>query len=47
MARIDGLSGREIAQRMNITESAVSRYVTNGLRTLADVLYGADARGPK
>jgi RNA polymerase sigma-70 factor (ECF subfamily) len=45
MARIDGLSGREIAQRMNITESAVSRYVKNGLRTLADALYGGDTRG--
>jgi hypothetical protein len=30
---------------MNITESAVSRYVKNGLRALADALYGADTRG--
>ncbi|HEY5237786.1 MAG TPA: sigma-70 family RNA polymerase sigma factor [Rhizomicrobium sp.] len=43
LARIEGLSGREIAARMNISESAVSHYVKNGLRMLADVLYGASS----
>jgi len=47
LARIEGLSGREIAVRMNISESTVSHYVKAGLRALADVLYGAsgDLRG--
>lgn len=40
LARIDGLSGREIALRMNVTESAVSHYLDRGLRTLAEMLYG-------
>lgn len=40
LARIEGLSGREIALRMNITESAVSHYLDRGLRALAEMLYG-------
>ena len=44
LARIDGLSGREIAQRMGISDSAVSQQLDNGMRALADALYG-DASG--
>ena len=40
MGRIDGLSGHEIAQRMGISEAAVSQYIDNGVRALADMLYG-------
>jgi RNA polymerase sigma-70 factor (ECF subfamily) len=40
MGRINGLSGHEIAQRMGISEPAVSQYIDNGLRALADMLYG-------
>jgi len=40
MGRINGLSGHEIAQRMGISEAAVSQYIDNGLRALADMLYG-------
>lgn len=40
LARIEGLSGREIALRMNVTESAVSHYLDRGLRALAEMLYG-------
>ena len=39
LARIEGLSGREIAARMNITESAVSHYLDRGIRMLAEMLY--------
>jgi len=39
LARIEGLSGREIAIRMNITESAVSHYLDRGIRALAEMLY--------
>jgi len=40
MGRIEGLSGHEIAQRMGISEAAVSQYIDNGMRALADMLYG-------
>jgi len=40
MARIDGLSGREIALRLNLDESTVSHYIKKGLQLLADTLYG-------
>lgn len=40
MGRINGLSGHEIAQRMGISEPTVSQYIDNGLRALADMLYG-------
>jgi RNA polymerase sigma-70 factor (ECF subfamily) len=39
LARIEGLSGREIAARMNITESAVSHYLERGIRMLTEMLY--------
>jgi|HubBroStandDraft_2_1064218.scaffolds.fasta_scaffold02419_3 RNA polymerase sigma factor (sigma-70 family) len=49
LARIDGLTGRQIAQRMGVTESAVSHHLDYGLRALADMLYGetAEPRRPK
>jgi RNA polymerase sigma-70 factor (ECF subfamily) len=43
LARIEGLTGREIAARLGITESAVSQQLDNGMRALADVLYGEPA----
>ncbi len=46
MARIEGLSGREIAARLNLNEKVVSRYIKKGIRLLADSLYGvADLPG--
>lgn len=45
LRRIEGLSGREIAQRMGISKSAVSRYVDNAIRTLSNHLYGETDRG--
>ncbi|HEY5236824.1 MAG TPA: RNA polymerase sigma factor [Rhizomicrobium sp.] len=38
LARVDGLSGREIAERMSITESTVSHYLKRGVQCLANVL---------
>jgi len=40
LARIEGLTGRAIAARLGISESAVSQQLDNGMRALADVLYG-------
>jgi len=42
LARIEGLSGREIAARLNLSESTVSHYVKDGMRKLANLLYGAN-----
>jgi DNA-directed RNA polymerase specialized sigma24 family protein len=42
-AHIDGLSGREIAARMGITEGMVSVHLAHGIRTLANLLYGEAA----
>lgn len=39
LARIEGLTGRQIAQRLGISEPAVSQQLDNGLRALAEVLY--------
>ncbi|HUJ03951.1 MAG TPA: sigma-70 family RNA polymerase sigma factor, partial [Rhizomicrobium sp.] len=41
LARIEGFSGREIAARMGISDSAVSQQLDHGMRALADALYGA------
>jgi RNA polymerase sigma factor (sigma-70 family) len=40
MRQIDGLSRREIAQRMGIAEKTVKRHLADGVRALADMLYG-------
>jgi len=40
LKRVEGLSRREIAQRMNIAEQTVSEYVAYGMRILADATYG-------
>lgn len=46
LRRIEGLTGREIAERMGISEAAISKLIDKGIRTLADILYGEqDKRG--
>ena len=45
LSRVDGLSGQEIATRLNIDKSTVSHYIKQGMQKLADYLYGADASG--
>ncbi len=40
LARIEGLTGREIAQRMGLAEATVSHHLSNGIAALADMLYG-------
>lgn len=42
LRKIEGLSLREIGLRMNISEKTVERHLTDGLRALADVLFGED-----
>ena len=38
LRKIDGLSQREVAQKMGITEDTVERQVSNGVRLLRDAL---------
>jgi len=40
LGRIEGLSRSEIAARMGVAESAVSKYLSTGIRTLVELLYG-------
>ena len=41
LAYVENLSGKEIAQRMGVTQSAASRHLANAIRLLTDMLYGA------
>jgi|GEM_PF-228296 len=43
MGRVEGLTGRQIAARMGISEAAVSKHIDAGIRALADILYGEPA----
>jgi RNA polymerase sigma factor (sigma-70 family) len=40
LKQIEGLSRREIAARMGVGEETVKMHLTNGMRALADILYG-------
>lgn len=47
LGRINGLSGREIATRMGVTEATVSKHLTDGMCALSDMLYGEPAADPR
>lgn len=47
LGRIEGLSGREIAQRMGITEQAVSHHLITGVRALVNEVFGEDRKRPQ
>jgi RNA polymerase sigma-70 factor (ECF subfamily) len=40
LRKIEGLSRREIAQRMGIAEQTVNRHLTDGMYALAELLWG-------
>lgn len=40
LRRIEGLSRREIAERMGIAERTVADHIAHGMRVLANTLYG-------
>jgi RNA polymerase sigma-70 factor (ECF subfamily) len=43
LRRVEGLSRREIAERMGVSENTVSDHITAGMRTLADIYLGEAA----
>ncbi|HEY5237140.1 MAG TPA: RNA polymerase sigma factor [Rhizomicrobium sp.] len=43
LGRIEGLSRTEIAARLRVTEHTVSRYLSQGICMLADILHGEPA----
>ncbi len=43
LGRVQGLSGREVAARMGISEQAVSAYLINGIRALVNEVYGGSS----
>jgi RNA polymerase sigma-70 factor (ECF subfamily) len=49
MQKVEGLTRREIASRMGISEKTVKRHLEDGMCALADALYGASGhpRQPK
>jgi RNA polymerase sigma-70 factor (ECF subfamily) len=47
LRRIEGLSGREIAQRMGVNESTISHHISTGVRLLAEKLYGELSRSQR
>ncbi len=45
LGQVEGLSRREIAQRMNIGEGTVKSYLAEGASALADIFYGESSSG--
>ncbi len=45
LRRVEGLSRREIAERMGISEKTVAEHITNGMRALARLIFGETGRG--
>lgn len=43
LKRVEGLSSREIAQRMGISEQSVANHVAHGVNVLAEEVYGHEA----
>jgi len=44
LRKVEGLSQREVAQRMGIVEDTVERQVAKGIRAMADALFGEGAK---
>ncbi len=45
LGRIEGLSRREIAERMGVSEGTAAQYLTHGICALVDLLYVNSADG--
>lgn len=47
LRRIDGLSQRDVAAQLGISESAVEKHMMNGMRALIDFMLGGSGRLPR
>jgi RNA polymerase sigma-70 factor (ECF subfamily) len=45
MRRVEGLSRAEISVRLGISQETVSAHVTDGMRALSEIFFGAGLRG--
>jgi RNA polymerase sigma-70 factor (ECF subfamily) len=45
MRKVEGLSQRDVALRLNIAETTVEKHVARGIRFLADFLFGDEPAG--
>lgn len=44
MRKVEGISQKEVAEALGITEGAVEKHIAKGVRLLAKALFGGDAR---
>lgn len=46
LRRVEGLSQRDVAERLGVTEKAIEQHVSKGMRLLAERMLSAAAGGP-
>lgn len=46
LRRVEGLSQKEVAQRLGVTEKTIEQHVSKGARLLAELMLSADAGEP-
>jgi RNA polymerase sigma-70 factor (ECF subfamily) len=47
LGRVEGLNGREIAERLGITHQTVSEHLANGIKALAEILHDEPQKKPR
>lgn len=47
MRKVEGLSQRQVAERLGISEGAVEKQITKGVRLLASLLLGGEGHEPR
>jgi RNA polymerase sigma-70 factor (ECF subfamily) len=44
MRKVEGISQKQVAERLGVSEGAVEKQITKGVRLLASLLFGDDAQ---